>query len=164
MKTVLLALMLVFSVIFSSDLVRAQTIADEEMAWVTDRDDTFFYLAYAIPESDRFAIAFVCTLKDKKTFVVLHEKEDAEVKAGDKFPLTLQIGETKTVLQAETSFEASEEMLRSIAPLASDNPILSLLGTDQTLKVIRADKTEQFSLADISDRFEEFRQGCGLKK
>ncbi len=164
MKTVLFAFMVALSAVFGSNFVRSQTIADEDMTWVTDQDDTFFYLAYAIPESDQFSIAFVCSLKDKKTFLVMHEKEGAGIKAGDKFPLTLQIADTKTDLQAETSFDASEEMLRSVAPLAPDNPIFPLLKTGQNLNVIRAEKTQSFSLVDIGDRLEEFRQGCGLKK
>lgn len=143
---------------------QARTAADDELAWVTDQDDHFFYLAYTIPESDRFAVAFACDPKDKRTYIALHEKQDGPVKTGDKFPLTLQIGDVKVVVQAETTFDAGEEMLRSIAPLEDKSAIFQALTGKDPLQVTRAGETATYPLTDIVDRLEEFRQGCGLKK
>lgn len=165
MRTVYVAVtMAVLATAGSACQATAQTAADEEMAWITDQDDDFFYLAYSVPESDHFAIAFACSPKDKKTFVALNEKQGGDVKAGDKFPMTLQIGDVRTTVQAETAFNASEEILRSVAPIESNDSIFVALNGVKPLEVTRAGKTMSFPLVEVSDRLHEFQQGCGLKK
>jgi hypothetical protein len=164
MKTVFVSVLALLAVqLFAGVPVRAQA-TDEEMAWVTDQDDEFFYLAYTVPESDHFAISFVCNLKDQKTFVVLHENEGQDVKPGDKFPMTLQIGDAKTIIQAETVFDDNENILRTTAPIKPDDEIFLALNGVKPLEVTRANKTQSFPLTEVTDRLQEFQQGCGLKK
>ncbi|MEN3929658.1 hypothetical protein WJT86_01120 [Microvirga sp. W0021] len=161
MKQIFHVLMFGLSLIlFGGAHSTAQTTADNEMAWVTDQDDEFFYLAYSIPESDQFAVAFACEVKTKNTYVVLYETQGGAAKEGDKFEVTLQIGNVKTTTQAQTSYDSDEEMLRSVAPLKADDPIFTAIEDGQKLDIIRSNKTVSYPLTEAADRLAEFRDGC----
>lgn len=135
---------------------------DDEMAWVSDEDGKFVYLAYSVPESDNFAIAFACELKSRRTYFVIRETEDSS-KVGRKFPVTLQVGDVKITVRAATSFDKSENMFRSIAPVSFKNDIFLALNGVDPLVVTRDGVAKSFPLIDIKDRLREFQEGCGKK-
>lgn len=147
---------------FLTGPVHAQS-GDEDRAWVSDEDGKFVYLAFSVPESDDFSIAFACELKSKRTYVVLRETEESS-KVGRKFPLTLQVGDVKTTVKAATTFDKTENMLRSIAPINLKNDIFLALNGVDPLVIIRDGTTKSYPLTDIKDRLREFQDGCGKKR
>lgn len=93
---------------------------------------------------------------------MIRETEESS-KVGRKFPVTLQVGDIKTTVRAATSFDKSENMFRSIAPVSFKNDIFLALNGVDPLVVTRDGVAKSFPLIDIKDRLREFQEGCGKK-